>query len=189
MVRADCLVLRHGAEAQRKSSGGQGGSVRFVKVVERRMVEAGDWINRGEGSLALAIQAEGIFFKTCLLIPQSLGRVMCCPVWILRQSLQPVAHGRHRHTIFHVSTRFLLYFLCAFNFLFLPHELRSQGNEPAHRVAVFLIFRFTFSLRVALCSIFLRRVFFRRRRSIQQPATACDAGNDFYTSRLFYRFR
>lgn len=61
MVRADCLVLRHGAEAQRESSGGQGGSVRFVKVVERRMVEAGDWINRGEGSLTLGDSSRGHF--------------------------------------------------------------------------------------------------------------------------------
>lgn len=69
MVRADCLVLRHGAEAQRESSGGQGGSGMLVKA-EWRMVEAGDWVDRGGDRFA--VQRGSIFFKSCLLIPGSL---------------------------------------------------------------------------------------------------------------------
>ena len=48
VLRVDCRLvrLRHGAEAQREPSGGQGESLRFVKAV-RRMAEAGVLIYGG----------------------------------------------------------------------------------------------------------------------------------------------
>lgn len=88
----------------------------------------------------------------------------------------------------------LLYFLCAFNFLFLSRELSKPREKRATAAAAastgllcFLYgFRITFSLRGARSALsscvacFFRR---RRRRSMQQQAS-----NDFYTSRHFYRF-
>lgn len=108
-----------------------------------------------------------------------------------------MAHGRHRrHTIFHVvvvSARFLLYFLCAFNFLFLSRELSKPREKRATAAAAvstgllcFLYgFRITFSLRGARSALSsCVACFFRRRRRSMQQASS----NDFYTSRHFYRF-
>lgn len=65
MVRAaDCLVLRHGAEAQRKSSGGQGGPVMLVRAMRRIVAAGGEGIDRDGDGLAVALQAEGIFFQS-----------------------------------------------------------------------------------------------------------------------------
>lgn len=85
----------------------------------------------------------------------------------------------------------LLYFLCAFNFLFLSRELskpREKRATAAAAVSTGLLcfwygFRITFSLRGARSALSSCVACFFRRRSMQQQAS-----NDFYTSRHFYRF-